>query len=75
MATPPVQAYAPAGFPDGLIAGGMTIAPANATNDSNPADPANNPTVITFADGSTQATSAFNVALNLAAQMAVIFGG
>lgn len=68
MATLP---YVPTDFPNGITAGAITIAPANPTNDSNPADAANNPTIIYFPDGSTQQTSA----TNLSAMMAIIFGG
>jgi hypothetical protein len=64
-------AYATTDLSNGITVGGMTIAPLTPTNDSNPADAANNPTVITFADGTKQQTSA----TNLSAMMAVIFGG
>jgi hypothetical protein len=63
--------YALTDFSNGIAVGGLMIAPVNQPDSTDPTDPANNPTVITFADGTTQQTSA----TVLSAMMAVIFGG
>jgi hypothetical protein len=60
----------PTAFLNGIQAGGITIAPSVIQNQNSPAFPGSlSPTIITFADGSTQATSA----VGIAAMMAVIF--